>query len=132
MSGGPLDGHGLDDVALVQAGAGCVVGIEYSQVAVRAAQRRADERPAFPDSCSTLSAFPWMTWQGGGHCSPRRCRKAAVRSPTASVPGLMRYSVSRSAGAGRRPDAGRTEAQSGANLAGCENVTHGKRDTVKM
>jgi len=36
-------GHGLDDVALVQTGAGCVVGIDYSQVAVRAAQRRADE-----------------------------------------------------------------------------------------
>ena len=36
-------GHGLDDVALVQAGAKSVVGIDYSQVAVRAAQRRADE-----------------------------------------------------------------------------------------
>jgi hypothetical protein len=31
-------GHGLDDVALVQAGAGCVVGIDYSQVALRAAR----------------------------------------------------------------------------------------------
>ena len=36
-------GHGLDDVALVQAGARSVVGIDYSQVAVRAAQHRADE-----------------------------------------------------------------------------------------
>jgi SAM-dependent methyltransferase len=36
-------GHGLDDVALVQAGARAVIGIDYSQVAVRAAQRRADE-----------------------------------------------------------------------------------------
>src|SRR5580700_11303043 len=36
-------GHGLDDVALVRAGAGCVVGIDYSRVAVRAAQHRADE-----------------------------------------------------------------------------------------
>jgi SAM-dependent methyltransferase len=36
-------GHGLDDVALVQAGAESVVGIDYSQVAVRAARRRADE-----------------------------------------------------------------------------------------
>ena len=36
-------GHGLYDVALVQAGARSVVGIDYSQVAVRAAQRRADE-----------------------------------------------------------------------------------------
>jgi len=36
-------GHGLDDVALVRAGAKSVVGIDYSQVAVRAAQRRADE-----------------------------------------------------------------------------------------
>lgn len=36
-------GHGLDDVALVQAGAKSVVGIDYSQVAVRAAQRRANE-----------------------------------------------------------------------------------------
>jgi SAM-dependent methyltransferase len=36
-------GHGLDDVALVQAGAKSVVGIDYSHVAVRAAQRRADD-----------------------------------------------------------------------------------------
>jgi SAM-dependent methyltransferase len=36
-------GHGLDDVALVQAGARSVVGIDYSQVAAGAAQRRADE-----------------------------------------------------------------------------------------
>jgi len=36
-------GHGLDDAALVQAGAKSVVGVDYSQVAVRAAQRRADE-----------------------------------------------------------------------------------------
>jgi SAM-dependent methyltransferase len=36
-------GHGLEDVALVQAGAGSVLGIGYSQVPVRAAQRRADE-----------------------------------------------------------------------------------------
>ena len=36
-------GHGLDDVALVRAGARSVVGIDYSEVAARAAQRRADE-----------------------------------------------------------------------------------------
>jgi SAM-dependent methyltransferase len=36
-------GHGLDDVALVRAGARRVIGIDYSQVAVRAAQRRANE-----------------------------------------------------------------------------------------
>jgi ubiquinone/menaquinone biosynthesis C-methylase UbiE len=36
-------GHGIDDVALVLAGAKSVVGIDYSKVAVRAAQRRADE-----------------------------------------------------------------------------------------
>jgi SAM-dependent methyltransferase len=36
-------GHGLDDIALVQAGAKSVVGIDYSQTAVRAAQRRADD-----------------------------------------------------------------------------------------
>lgn len=36
-------GNGLDDVALVQAGAKSVVGIDYSQVAIGAAQRRADE-----------------------------------------------------------------------------------------
>jgi SAM-dependent methyltransferase len=35
-------GHGLDDVALVQAGARSVVGVDYSAVAVGAAQRRAD------------------------------------------------------------------------------------------
>lgn len=36
-------GNGLDDVALVQAGARSVVGIDYSTVAAGAAQRRADE-----------------------------------------------------------------------------------------
>jgi hypothetical protein len=36
-------GHGLDDVALVQAGARLVVGIDYSHAAAGAAQRRADE-----------------------------------------------------------------------------------------
>jgi SAM-dependent methyltransferase len=36
-------GHGLEDVALVSAGARSVVGVDYSAVAVGAAQRRADE-----------------------------------------------------------------------------------------
>jgi predicted nicotinamide N-methyase len=34
-------GHGLDDVALVRAGAKSVLGVDFSQVATRAAQRRA-------------------------------------------------------------------------------------------
>jgi SAM-dependent methyltransferase len=36
-------GNGTDDVALVGAGARSVVGVDYSAVATRAAQRRADE-----------------------------------------------------------------------------------------
>jgi SAM-dependent methyltransferase len=36
-------GNGTDDVALVRSGARSVVGLDYSEVAVRAAQRRADE-----------------------------------------------------------------------------------------
>jgi ubiquinone/menaquinone biosynthesis C-methylase UbiE len=36
-------GHGLDDVALVYAGAKSVVGIDYSEVAAAAAQRRANQ-----------------------------------------------------------------------------------------
>lgn len=36
-------GHGLEDAALVQAGAKSVVGVDYSAVAAGAAQRRADE-----------------------------------------------------------------------------------------
>jgi hypothetical protein len=36
-------GHGLDDVSLVRAGAKSVLGVDYSQVAIRAAQRRANE-----------------------------------------------------------------------------------------
>jgi hypothetical protein len=36
-------GHGLEDVALVHAGARSVVGVDYSEVTVGAAQRRADE-----------------------------------------------------------------------------------------
>lgn len=39
----PQSGNGLDDVALVQAGATSVVGVDYSVVAARAAQRRATE-----------------------------------------------------------------------------------------
>ena len=35
-------GHGLDDVALVRAGAKSVLGVDYSEVATGAAQRRAD------------------------------------------------------------------------------------------
>ncbi|SHN38470.1 class I SAM-dependent methyltransferase [Cryptosporangium aurantiacum] len=36
-------GNGTDDVALAQAGARSVVGVDFSEVAVRAAQQRADE-----------------------------------------------------------------------------------------
>jgi len=36
-------GHGLDDVALIRAGARSVVGVDYSEVAAHAAQRRAAE-----------------------------------------------------------------------------------------
>ena len=39
----PQSGHGLDDVALVRAGARSVLGVDYSPTAVAAAQRRADE-----------------------------------------------------------------------------------------
>lgn len=36
-------GHGLDDIALVRAGARSVLGVDFSQVAATSAQRRADE-----------------------------------------------------------------------------------------
>ena len=36
-------GHGLDDIALVAAGARSVVGVDFSEAAVAGAQRRADE-----------------------------------------------------------------------------------------
>ncbi|GLY29597.1 class I SAM-dependent methyltransferase [Kineosporia sp. NBRC 101731] len=36
-------GHGLEDVGLLRAGAGSVVGVDFSRVATGAAQRRADE-----------------------------------------------------------------------------------------
>ncbi|MEV6717354.1 class I SAM-dependent methyltransferase [Lentzea sp. NPDC051208] len=36
-------GHGLDDIALVAAGARSVLGVDFSEVATTAAQRRADE-----------------------------------------------------------------------------------------
>ena len=39
----PQSGHGMYDVALVRAGATSVTGVDYSEVAVRAAQRRADQ-----------------------------------------------------------------------------------------
>ncbi len=39
-------GHGLEDAALVQAGAKSVVGVDYSTTAARAAQQRAGELTA--------------------------------------------------------------------------------------
>jgi ubiquinone/menaquinone biosynthesis C-methylase UbiE len=79
-------GHGLDDVALVQAGAKSVIGVDYSEVAVGAAQRRADDlgvacryvvamvpETPLPDSCADLvytgkGALIWMAdlerWAG--------------------------------------------------------------------
>ncbi|GAA4963747.1 class I SAM-dependent methyltransferase [Kineococcus glutinatus] len=63
----PQSGHGLDDVALVRAGARSVLGLDYSRTAVTAAQRRADalavpcryvvaELPPLPvdDACADL------------------------------------------------------------------------------
>jgi SAM-dependent methyltransferase len=47
-------GHGLDDVALVYAGARSVVGVDYSEVAAGAAQRRAD---ALGVSCRYIVAM---------------------------------------------------------------------------
>ena len=38
-----LSGHGLDDIGLLAAGAQSVVGVDFSQVAATAAQRRAEE-----------------------------------------------------------------------------------------
>jgi SAM-dependent methyltransferase len=71
-------GHGLEDVALVHAGAKSVVSVDYSTVATAAAQRRADElgvacryivatvpRVPLADSCADLvytgkGALIWM------------------------------------------------------------------------
>jgi SAM-dependent methyltransferase len=71
-------GHGLDDIALVAAGARHVVGVDFSEVAATAAQRRADdlevpcryviaELPGAPlrDGCADLvytgkGALIWM------------------------------------------------------------------------
>lgn len=39
----PQSGHGVDDVALIRAGARSVLGVDYSPTAVAAAQRRADD-----------------------------------------------------------------------------------------
>src|SRR5215510_7732999 len=39
-------GHGLDDIDLAAAGARCVVGVDFSEVAVTAARRRARELAA--------------------------------------------------------------------------------------
>lgn len=88
-------GHGLDDVALVRGGARSVVGVDYSQVAAGAAQRRAGELgvpcryivgevPAVPlaDACANLvytgkGALIWMpdltAW---ARCAARLLRPA--------------------------------------------------------
>jgi ubiquinone/menaquinone biosynthesis C-methylase UbiE len=74
-------GHGLDDVALAQAGARSVIGIDYSQVAVRTAQCRADELgvacryavavvPAVP--LASASADLVYTGKGALICRPAR------------------------------------------------------------
>src|SRR5690349_4967228 len=39
----PQSGNGQDDIALVQAGARKVIGVDYSEIAVQAAQSRADD-----------------------------------------------------------------------------------------
>ncbi|HEX5199070.1 MAG TPA: class I SAM-dependent methyltransferase [Actinoplanes sp.] len=74
----PQSGNGQDDIALVRAGARQVIGIDYSETAVRTAQRRADELGAacryliatvpgvpLPDGCADLvytgkGALIWM------------------------------------------------------------------------
>lgn len=48
-----LSGHGLDDLDLVRLGAGDVVGLDFSEVTVRAARRRAD---AVGSSCAYVVA----------------------------------------------------------------------------
>src|ERR1035441_9173836 len=88
-------GHGLDDVALVQAGAKSVVGIDYSQVAVRAAQRRADELGI---ACRYVAAaVPGVPLASA---SARRARAGAeelgiaCRYVAAAVPGVPLASAS--------------------------------------
>lgn len=49
-------GHGLDDIALLKAGARSVVAVDYSEVAAGAAQRRADELGA--DCRYVVAALP--------------------------------------------------------------------------
>lgn len=74
----PQSGNGQDDIALVQAGAREVIGVDYSEIAVRAAQHRADDLGAacryliatvpgvpLPDGCADLvytgkGALIWM------------------------------------------------------------------------
>jgi hypothetical protein len=63
----PQSGNGQDDIALVQAGAREVIGVDYSETAVRVAQSRADDLGAacrylvstvpgmpLPDGCADL------------------------------------------------------------------------------
>lgn len=61
-------GHGLDDIALVQAGAKSVVGIDYSQTAVRAARTT-----SAPPAGMSSPRFPGRHWP--------------VPAPTSSTPG---------------------------------------------
>lgn len=74
----PLSGNGQDDIALLQAGAREVIGVDYSETAVRVAQNRADDFGAacryliatvpgvpLPDGCADLvytgkGALIWM------------------------------------------------------------------------
>lgn len=78
-------GHGLDDVALVQAGARSVVGVDFSQVAVRAAQRRADElgaacryvAAAIPEA-PLASGSADLVYTGKGALTAKRARRVSL------------------------------------------------------
>jgi hypothetical protein len=99
-------GHGLDDAALVQAGAMSVVGVDYSAVAAGAAQCRADELglacryvvgavPGVPLAAWICCRWPSTRSRSGGPaasaqrpgtdgcptdgCTRRRCPRALVR-----------------------------------------------------
>jgi SAM-dependent methyltransferase len=59
----PQSGNGQDDIALVQAGAREVIGVDYSETAVRAAQSRADDLGA---ACRYLiGTVPGVPLQSG-------------------------------------------------------------------
>lgn len=107
-----LSGHGLDDIGLLAAGAQSVVGVDFSQVAATAAQRRAEElavdsryvvaeAPGVPlrDECADLVCMSpsMLNLSGSRRTSPRLHGEDGSRTRSCCSHGAAAEHLTRSA-----------------------------------